>query len=136
MPVALYSLVALVREFLPPMIEQRDGAILLATGASAVQGMPDFSGPGPALAAQRNYLQSLQAELTGQGVYVGRLYIGTVIKNSAWHTRVQADQAAGRSAQARGPAVDPADLADLLWAMHHTTRKPEALYPDGIFGPR
>jgi len=37
MPLALYSLVALVREFLLHMIEQRGGAILLATGASAVQ---------------------------------------------------------------------------------------------------
>jgi hypothetical protein len=67
---------------------------------------------------------------------VGRLYIGTVIAGSAWHARVEAGQAAGRPARAQGGAVDPAELADLLWTMHHTAREPEALYPEGIFGPR
>jgi short-subunit dehydrogenase len=133
MPCAVYSLVALVREFVPHMIEQRHGAILLATGASAVQGMPNFSGPGPALAAQRNYLQSLQAEVAEYGVYVGRLYIGATITGSAWHSRVQAEEAAGPAASARGPLVDPADLAGLLWAMHQTGTQAESIYPQGIF---
>jgi hypothetical protein len=53
---------------------QHHGAILLATGASAVHGMPNFSGPGPALAAGRNCLQSLQAEVADNGIYVGRPY--------------------------------------------------------------
>ena len=135
MPFGLYSLVALVREFLPHMISRRGGAILAATGASAVQGMPNLSGPGPALAAQRNYLQSLHAEVAENGVYVGRLYIGAPIANSAWHAKIQADQAAGRPAQrwGRGPAVDPSQLADLLWTMHNTTKQPEATYPERIF---
>lgn len=72
--VPLYTLVALVREFLPHMIGQHDGAVLLAAGASAVRGLPNFSGPGPALAAQRNYVQSLHAELAAGGVYAGGLY--------------------------------------------------------------
>ena len=133
MPLALYSLVALVQEFLPAMIEQHEGAVLLATGASAVQGMPNFSGPGPALAAQRNYLQSLQAELTDTGVYVGRLYIGAPIKGSAWHARIEADEEVDRPSQARRPTVDPVDLAELLWTMHHTTKQPETIHPQGIF---
>lgn len=133
MPCAVYSFVALVREFVPYMIEQRDGAILLATGASAVQGMRNFSGPGPALAAQRNYLQSLQAEVAEHGVYVGRLYIGAAITGSAWHSRVQAEDAAGRPGRAHVPVVDPAHLAGLLWTMHQTGSKAEAIYPQGIF---
>ena len=40
MPLALYSLLALVQEFLPAMLERGDGAILSAQGASAVRGMP------------------------------------------------------------------------------------------------
>jgi hypothetical protein len=56
MPLALYSLLALVQEFLPAMLERREGAILSAQGASAVRGMPHIAG-GFALAAQRNYLQ-------------------------------------------------------------------------------
>ena len=63
MPLTVYSLIALVQEFLPHMVEQRDGAILTALGASAVQGPPRLSGPGPAQAAQRNYLQRLQVEI-------------------------------------------------------------------------
>lgn len=114
------------------MVSRRDGALLVATGASAVRGMRNFSGPGPALAAQRNYLQSLEAELDGTGVYVGRLYIGATIKGSAWHSRVQAMEASGRPAYGRGPVVDPDDLAGLLWTMHTTTREPEVIYPEGV----
>jgi short-subunit dehydrogenase len=148
MPCAVYSLVALVREFVPHMIEQRHGAILLATGASAVQGTRNFRGPGPALAAQRNYLQSLQAEVAEHGVYVGRLYIGATIAGSTWHSRAMAEEAAaeeaaaeeaaaeeaaGRPARTRGPVVDPAHLAGLLWEMHQTGTKAESIYPQGIF---
>lgn len=129
----IYTLIALTREFLPHLIQQRDGAILLATGASAVQGLPNFSGPGPALAAQRNYLQSLHAELAPHGVYAGGLYIGAIIEHSAWHARVEADTAASRAARPRGPVVSPAYLADLLWTMHNVSRPPEALYPENVF---
>jgi len=132
MPSAVYSLLALVEAFLPRMREQRDGAIMVATGASAVRGMRNVSGPGPALAAQRNYLQSLEAELADTGVYVGRLYIGAAIEGSAWHARLRADEAAGRSTRGGGPTVDPGELADLLWTMHHSTRQPESVVPDGI----
>jgi len=81
MPLALYSLLALVQEFLPAMLERGDGAILSAQGASAVRGMPHISG-GFALAAQRNYLQSLHAAVAGKGVYVGGLYIGAAIRHT------------------------------------------------------
>ena len=129
MPLALYSLIALVGQFLPAMIERGEGAILAAAGASAMHGMPPFAAPGPALAAQRNYLQSLGAELTDTGVYVGRLYIAAPIKGSAWHTRMQTDMQAGGPAQVQRPAADPANLAELLWTMHHTRKQPETLYP-------
>lgn len=71
MPLTFYSLLPLVREFLPHMLEQGDGAILTAQGASTVHGLRNMSGPGPAQAAQRNYLQSLRAEVADKGVYVG-----------------------------------------------------------------
>jgi short-subunit dehydrogenase len=121
MPLAVYSLLALVREFLPRMLEQGDGAILTAQGASAVHGLPNLSGPGPAQAAQRNYLQSLHAEVADKGVYVGMLYIGAIIERSAFHT-------AGAGSD-WGPTVDPAHLAELLWTMHSAKAEPEARYP-------
>ena len=95
MPLVYYSLLALVQQFLPHMIEQRSGAILTAQGASTVHGLARMSGPGPAQAAQRNYLQSLQAEVADKGVYVGMLYIGALIENSAFHTQVEEAKAAG-----------------------------------------
>jgi short-subunit dehydrogenase len=129
MPLVVYSLLALVQEFLPHMLDQGDGAILTAQGASTVHGLPNLSGPGPAQAAQRNYLQSLHAEVAGQGVYVGMLYIGAIIENSAFHAWLQGAMAAGTSTRDWGPTVNPAHLADLLWNMHRTKGEPESRYP-------
>jgi len=128
MPLAVYSLLELVREFLPHMVERGAGAILSAQGASAVHGIPNLSGPGPGLAAQRNYLQSLHAEVADEGVYVGMLYIGAIIEHSAFHTQTAEASDAG-SGRDWGPTVNPADLADLLWDMHQNKGPAEAKYP-------
>jgi short-subunit dehydrogenase len=129
MPLVFYSLVALVQEFLPHMLEQGDGAILTAQGASTVHGLPNMSGPGPAQAAQRNYLQSLHAEVADRGIYVGMLYVGAIIEDSAFHTWLQNAKATGAETRDWGPTVTPAHLADLIWAMHGAKREPEAIYP-------
>ncbi len=129
MPLVLYSLLALVREFLPAMLERGDGAILTAQGGSTVHGLPNLSGPSPAQAAQRNYLQSLHAEVAGQGVYVGMLYIGAIIEDSAFHTWLTEAKAAGTPTREWGPTVAPAHLAGILWNMHQTKSAPEASYP-------
>ena len=128
MPLVFYSLVALVQEFLPHMLAQGSGAILTAQGASTVQGLPKMSGPGPAQAAQRNFLQSLHAEVAGQGIYVGMLYIGAVIENSAFHTQAEEAKKAG-TGRDWGPLVEPARLADLLWDMHQAGKQAEARFP-------
>ena len=129
MPLIFYSFVALVQQFLPRMIAQRSGAILTAQGASTLHGLANMSGSGPAQAAQRNYLQSLHAEVSDKGVYVGMLYIGAVIENSAFHAWSEAAIAAG-TGRRWGPTVDPDHLADLLWNMHNTTGVTEAKYPE------
>jgi short-subunit dehydrogenase len=129
MPLVFYSLIALVREFLPHMLQQGAGAILTAQGASTVQGLANMSGPGPAQAAQRNYLQSLHVELADRGVYVGMLYIGAIIESSAFHAWLEDTRAAGTPTREWGPTVHPAHLADLLWEMHCTREKAEAIYP-------
>lgn len=133
MPLAVYTLLALVQEFLPNMLYHRDGAILTAQGASAVQGLPSKSGPGPAQAAQRNYLQSLHAELADHGIYVGMLYIGAAIENTQFHAWIEQAKAAGDPVPAI-PTADPADLADLLWTMHNTKDRMEVTYPENLFG--
>jgi short-subunit dehydrogenase len=133
LPLSFYGLIALVQEFLPAMIERGDGAVLTAQGASAVQGLPYMSGPGPAQAAQRNYLQSLSAEVTERGVYVGRLYIGAAIENTPFHAQMEQAKAAGADVPDL-PSVAPTHLADLLWTMHATKDQAEATYPRDLFG--
>jgi short-subunit dehydrogenase len=128
MPLIFYTMLALVQEFLPHMLEQGDGAILTAQGGSTVQGLPNMSGPSPAQAAQRNYLQALHAEVAGKGVYVGMLYIGAAIRDSAFHAELEQAKAAGDPVWEM-PVVDPDHLAGLLWTMHSTRGQPEASYP-------
>ena len=130
MPLVFYSMVALVREFLPDMLARGEGAILTAQGASTVHGLPNMSGPGPAQAAQRNYLQSLHTEVAGQGVYVGMLYIGAIIEDSAFHAWLQQAKASGAETRDWGPTVTPAHLADILRDMHKAKAPAEVIYPD------
>jgi short-subunit dehydrogenase len=129
MPLIFYTMVALVQEFLPHMLEQGDGAILTAQGGSTVEGLPNLSGPSPAQAAQRNYLQALHAEVAEKGVYVGMLYIGAIIEDSAFHAWLQDAKAAGTQTREWGPTVSPAHLADVLREMHKTKGQPEVSYP-------
>jgi short-subunit dehydrogenase len=129
MPLVFYSMVALVQEFLPHMLDHGAGAILTAQGASTVHGLPNMSGPGPAQAAQRNYLQSLHAEVAANGVYVGMLYIGAIIEESAFHAWLENAKATGAETRDWGATVAPGQLADLLWTMHSSRADPEAMYP-------
>ena len=130
MPLVFYSMVALVQEFLPPMLAHGDGAILTAQGASTVHGLPNMSGPGPAQAAQRNYLQSLHTEVAAQGVYVGMLYVGAIIEDSAFHAWLQNAKSTGEETRDWGPTVTPAHLADILRDMHKAKAPAEVIYPD------
>jgi short-subunit dehydrogenase len=129
MPLVFYTPIALVREFLPPMLAAGDGAILTAQGASTTHGLPNMSGPGPAQAAQRNYLQSLHTEVAGRGVYVGMLYIGAIIEQSAFHAWLEQAKASGAETRNWGPTVAPARLADLLWNMQAAKAPAEATWP-------
>ena len=128
MPLIFYTMLALVQEFLPHMLEQGSGAILTAQGGSTVRGLPYMSGPSPAQAAQRNYLQALHAEVAAGGVYIGMLYIGAAIRNSAFHTEMEKAKAAGDPVWEMS-TVDPEHLAGLLWTMHETKDQPEVIYP-------
>jgi short-subunit dehydrogenase len=90
--------------------------------------VPGRTVQGPAQAAQRNYLQALHAEVAGKGVYVGMLYIGAAIKNSAFHTEMEERKAAGDPVW-ETPTLDPEHLAGLPWTMHGTKGQREAIYP-------
>ncbi|MFD7654607.1 SDR family NAD(P)-dependent oxidoreductase [Actinosynnema sp. NPDC059797] len=84
----LLTPVELVRAALPEMLERGDGAILVGQGTSASQGHPGMSGIGPAMAAMRNYVQSLHAEVADRGVYAGMLTVAAMVDRSAAYRRL------------------------------------------------
>jgi short-subunit dehydrogenase len=127
LPITLYTLMALVKEFLPAMLERGDGALLTAQGAAAVEGRAYMSGWPTILAAQRNYLQSLAGEVAVQGVYVGMLYIAARIRGTAWEAEYQRRVAEGAPASNMA-AADPDELADILFDMHSTRDRRETLH--------
>lgn len=126
----LYGLVAAVQAVLPDMRERRAGSILVALGGSAAIGLPFMSGPGPALAAARNYLHSLHGEVAAEGVHVGMLTLAAVIRNSAWQSAmasgaIKVDLPPGFQI----PEIDPAELAGMLWEMAQACQVSELVYP-------
>ncbi|MDN3354807.1 SDR family NAD(P)-dependent oxidoreductase [Actinomadura sp. DC4] len=128
MPITMYTLLALVREFLPAMVERGDGAILSAQGAAAVQGRPHMSGWPTILAAQRNYFQSLAGEVAAKGVYVGALYIGARILGTPFEAEYRRRQAQGEPVPDLAAAA-PAALAGILWDMHAERDRHETVFP-------
>ena len=104
MPLIFYTMLALVQEFLPHMLEQGDGAILTAQGGSTVHGLPNMSGPSPAQAAQRNYLQAPHAEVAEKGVYVGHRWNIGVVKAAAMEHWCRCGPGRGGAAEVCGVA--------------------------------
>jgi NAD(P)-dependent dehydrogenase (short-subunit alcohol dehydrogenase family) len=94
------------------------------------------SGPGLGQAVARHYaregytitLVGRRSEVAEKGVYVGMLYIGAAIKNSAFHAEMEKAEAAGDPVWEM-PTVDPEHLAGLLWTMHSTKGQREVIYP-------
>jgi NAD(P)-dependent dehydrogenase (short-subunit alcohol dehydrogenase family) len=68
------------------------------------------------------------AQVAEKGVYVGMLYIGAAIKNSAFHAEMEKAKAAGNPVWEM-PTVDPEHLAGLLWTMHDTKGQREVICP-------
>ncbi|MGN8000961.1 SDR family NAD(P)-dependent oxidoreductase [Sphingomonas sp. 22176] len=111
-----FSFLAVVNQVLPEMRERGAGAILVGFGGSAAHGFPFMSGPGPAMAATRNYLQSLHVEVAGEGIRVGIVTITAIIQNSESHQAIQSgavklDTPPGVTI----PEADPNVLAQMLW---------------------
>ncbi|MCL7376768.1 SDR family oxidoreductase [Streptomyces sp. 35G-GA-8] len=123
-PLLLLTPLAVVRAVLPEWKERGDGAFLMTTGASAVHPMPHASGVGPLMAAARNWLYSLNGELTESGIYAGTLSIAAFIEGSE-----AAEAAAGTELAAAFPVVDPADLAALYWDMYTKRDRVEEVHP-------
>lgn len=117
----LLAPIRLARLLLPGMRARGDGALLYASGVSAVQATPELGNVGIALAGMRNYVQGAHAALAGSGVYVGVVPIGGLIKNSAAEAVVlSAPEAfANFDLEAlKAHTLDPDDIAEVFWDLN------------------
>lgn len=130
MALFLYGIIAAVNQVLPGMRQRKAGSILVALGGSAAIGLPFMSGPGPAMAAARNYLYSLHGELAGEGIHVGMLTLAAVIKNSSWEAGIQSGAIKmDLPPEFTIPSIDPAELAAMLWNLAQERNSAELIYP-------
>lgn len=133
-PLYFLSFVAAVQAALPEMTERGEGAILLTQGFSAVMPAPHFSGPGPVMAAARNYLHSLNGELAGTGVYAGTVAVAAAVARSE-NAPVVVEPAEGGEGFGgmEFPIVDPDDIASLYWEMLQARDQVEHVFPTPQF---
>lgn len=108
------------------MLTRGDGAILIVGGLSAVVTIPGLSGVGPVMAAARNYVLTLNAEVVQKGVYVGTMAIGAFIDRSAG---MRAAMAGGKELDPRLPVINPDEIADEIWSLVTKRDRVEAILP-------
>ncbi|WP_292323264.1 hypothetical protein [Mesorhizobium sp.] len=121
-----FSPIEVSHAVLPGMLARGDGAIVIVGGLTATVPMPGLSGVGPAMAAARNYIFTLNAEVMPKGVYAGTLNIGAVIDRSAG---LRAMTSAGADFDPRYPIIDPDDIAEELWSLVTKRDRVEAILP-------
>ena len=124
-PLLTWAPIELARALMPGMRSRGNGAFIVADGLSAVFPVAGMSGPGPAMAATRNYIMTLHNEVQPEGVFAGMLHVGAMIDNSAG---MAAALAAGMKLDSF-PVVDPDMLADEVWSLATKRDRSEAILP-------
>jgi short-subunit dehydrogenase len=117
----LLAPIRLARLLLPGMRQRGGGALLYASGALATTPVPQLGNVGIALAGMRNYVLAANTALADEGVYVGVVPIGGLIKNSAAEAAVlnTPDQFEGVDMDALKLAtLDPDDIAEVFWDLN------------------
>ncbi|MFG3288259.1 SDR family NAD(P)-dependent oxidoreductase [Streptomyces sp. NPDC048179] len=125
----LLTPVELFRAVLPELTERGAGALLMTTGFTAVQPMAQLSGPGPAMAAARNYVYSLNAELADTGVHAGTLSIAALISGSEQAEAAVKAQEDVRATGMEVPVIHPDELAEHYWDMYTRRDRVEQVHP-------
>jgi short-subunit dehydrogenase len=121
-----FSPIEVSHAVLPGMLARGDGAIVIVGGLTAVVPMPGLSGVGPMMAAARNYIFTLNAEVSPKGVYAGTVNIGAVVENSAGF---RAMTAGGTPLDPRYPVISPDGVAEELWTLVTKRDRVEAIIP-------
>ncbi|WP_236791753.1 SDR family oxidoreductase [Amycolatopsis sp. GM8] len=110
---------SLTLKVLPHMRAQGNGAVIYGLGSSSRNPMPRLGGAGAAQASLRNYALSLHQELAGEGVYIGAITIGALIRES------DAEKIFDSQGGPEPERVEPGYLADEIWAMYTGRETPE-----------
>lgn len=125
-PIFTFAPIEVAHEVLPGMLARGNGAIVIVSGVSAVFPFPGMSGPGPLLAAARQYVLTLNAEVAQQGVYAGSVSIGGSVARSDSHTALLA---AGIELGPDVPVIDPDDIAREIRTLVTERDRAEAIIP-------
>ncbi|MFF4806340.1 SDR family NAD(P)-dependent oxidoreductase [Streptomyces sp. NPDC002144] len=127
--VLLLTPVEVFRAVLPELTERGDGALLMTTGYTAVQGVPHISGPGPVMSAARNYVYALNGELAGTGVYAGTLTIAALITGSESYEAATKGDIDLPDTGIEFPVVHPDELAEHYWNLYTRRDRVELAHP-------
>jgi short-subunit dehydrogenase len=112
-----------------PGLTARGGAFVYGNGMSSIVTMPGMSGVGPAMAAARNFVFTLNAEGKDKGVYAGAVTIGALIEGSAGHAALTAS-----GQPIHYPIIKPAEIADEVWSLVTKRDRVEAVLPKLVEG--
>lgn len=124
--VFMFSPVEVAHAVLPGMLARGDGAVVIVGGLTAAVPMPERSGPGPLMAAARNYALALNAEVASNGVYVGSVSIGAMIERSAGFRALTAN---GAALDPSFPVIDPDTIAHEILRLITARDRAELILP-------
>lgn len=127
---SLLAPIALARLLLPGMRERGAGALLFASGTSATEPTPQLANIGVALAGLRSYVRSVNAVVAEDGVYVGVVHIGGLIRHSAVERLLATETGAAAFpgfdvAALRQLTIEPDAVADVFWDLQVTRDRAE-----------
>jgi short-subunit dehydrogenase len=115
-----------VGKVLPGMVERGTGALLFATGISAVTPLPMLGNLALSSAALHNYAVTLHTALADKGVYAGTLVIGGAVVGGDIHRMFAAQSEHSQAVEAA--TLDPDEIADEAWRLLTERNRPEALF--------
>lgn len=120
----MFAPIELAHALLPGMLARGDGAFIYGNGLSSLRTIPGLSGVGPAMAAARNFIFTLNAEAKAHGVYAGAITIGALIEGSAGHAAMAAS-----GQPILYPVIQPSAIAHEVWELVTRRDRVEAILP-------